>query len=67
MLEKPENCSDDFYELMRNCWRFEPSERPTFKEIIEILAEFSDVDLIRFKNASFYFEHKYLAQAVELI
>ncbi|KAL5279348.1 hypothetical protein ACFFRR_003750 [Megaselia abdita] len=34
-LTKPENCSNDFYELMLACWRHDPSERPSFKELLE--------------------------------
>uniref|UniRef100_A0AC34FP85 Protein kinase domain-containing protein n=1 Tax=Panagrolaimus sp. ES5 TaxID=591445 RepID=A0AC34FP85_9BILA len=32
-LEKPKNAPEYIYELMLNCWRQDPKERPNFKEI----------------------------------
>lgn len=32
-LSKPENCPRSLYELMCNCWTFEPSGRPQFSYI----------------------------------
>ncbi len=32
-LEKPPLCPKEVYELMGDCWRREPSHRPTFREI----------------------------------
>lgn len=34
-LPKPDNCSKGFYELMLACWRHEPSNRPSFKELLD--------------------------------
>lgn len=36
-LERPENCSTEVYELMLNCWKAEPDDRPSFKEILKSL------------------------------
>ena len=33
MLERPQVCPKDLYELMKECWKREPSERPSFREI----------------------------------
>ncbi|XP_067839577.1 angiopoietin-1 receptor isoform X2 [Heptranchias perlo] len=33
-MEKPLNCVDEVYELMRQCWREKPYERPTFAQIL---------------------------------
>ncbi|XP_062904976.1 angiopoietin-1 receptor [Mobula hypostoma] len=33
-MEKPPNCVDEVYELMRQCWREKPYERPTFAQIL---------------------------------
>lgn len=33
-MEQPVNCSDKMYDLMLNCWKELPSQRPTFCEII---------------------------------
>ncbi|XP_075073239.1 proto-oncogene tyrosine-protein kinase receptor Ret [Mixophyes fleayi] len=32
-MEKPENCSDEMYNLMLKCWKQEPDKRSTFGEI----------------------------------
>ncbi|XP_017576838.1 tyrosine-protein kinase receptor Tie-1 isoform X2 [Pygocentrus nattereri] len=32
-MEKPRNCDDEVYELMRQCWRDRPYERPPFSQI----------------------------------
>uniref|UniRef100_A0A8B9RD61 receptor protein-tyrosine kinase n=1 Tax=Astyanax mexicanus TaxID=7994 RepID=A0A8B9RD61_ASTMX len=36
-LEKPLNCDDEVYELMRQCWREKPYERPSFAQILVAL------------------------------
>ncbi|PFX14962.1 Fibroblast growth factor receptor 1-A [Stylophora pistillata] len=36
-MEKPQICSDDMYDLMRQCWKEKPSERPLFSSIREQL------------------------------
>uniref|UniRef100_A0A4W4HBH0 receptor protein-tyrosine kinase n=1 Tax=Electrophorus electricus TaxID=8005 RepID=A0A4W4HBH0_ELEEL len=33
-LEKPLNCDDEVFELMRQCWREKPYERPSFAQIL---------------------------------
>lgn len=33
MLEQPEGCNKNMYELMRRCWKQLPEERPTFREV----------------------------------
>uniref|UniRef100_A0A671XVT5 Tyrosine-protein kinase receptor Tie-1 n=1 Tax=Sparus aurata TaxID=8175 RepID=A0A671XVT5_SPAAU len=32
-MEKPKNCDDEVYELMRQCWRDRPYERPPFSQV----------------------------------
>nr|XP_020657948.1 proto-oncogene tyrosine-protein kinase receptor Ret isoform X2 [Pogona vitticeps] len=32
-MEKPENCSEEMYNVMLRCWKQEPDKRPTFAEI----------------------------------
>ncbi|XP_029465336.1 proto-oncogene tyrosine-protein kinase receptor Ret isoform X1 [Rhinatrema bivittatum] len=32
-MERPENCSEEMYNLMLRCWKQEPDKRPTFGEI----------------------------------
>ncbi|XP_012526054.2 fibroblast growth factor receptor homolog 1 [Monomorium pharaonis] len=36
-MEKPPNCSVDIYMVMRDCWIYQPEERPTFSELVEEL------------------------------
>ena len=36
-LEKPQDCPDHYYELMLRCWQEDPSKRPTFGELKELL------------------------------
>ncbi|XP_076868100.1 tyrosine-protein kinase ABL1 isoform X1 [Brachyhypopomus gauderio] len=31
-MDRPEGCPEKVYELMRDCWRWNPAERPTFAE-----------------------------------
>ncbi|KAM7025069.1 angiopoietin-1 receptor isoform 2-T2 [Acridotheres tristis] len=33
-LEKPLNCDDEVYDLMRQCWKEKPYERPSFAQIL---------------------------------
>ena len=34
-LPKPENCPNQIYELMKDCWNNDTSRRPQFKQIAE--------------------------------
>ncbi|KAL9957970.1 hypothetical protein ACROYT_G034930 [Oculina patagonica] len=36
-MEKPQICSDEMYELMQQCWKERPAERPSFTFILEQL------------------------------
>nr|XP_032638827.1 fibroblast growth factor receptor 3-like [Chelonoidis abingdonii] len=36
-LDKPANCTHDLYMIMKECWHVVPSERPTFKQLVEDL------------------------------
>ncbi|ESO89642.1 hypothetical protein LOTGIDRAFT_51396, partial [Lottia gigantea] len=51
-MEKPEGCPDRLYDLMLKCWQYKDKNRPTFKEIIEMLVP----DLHpSFKDVSYFF------------
>lgn len=50
-MERPENCPDKLYELMRRCWQHRPSARPSFMEIITLLL---DEVSPNFANVSYY-------------
>ncbi|CAO2624646.1 Fibroblast growth factor receptor 3 [Lemmus lemmus] len=34
-MDKPANCTHDLYVIMRDCWHEVPSQRPTFKLLVE--------------------------------
>nr|XP_013009826.1 fibroblast growth factor receptor 3 isoform X13 [Cavia porcellus] len=36
-MDKPANCTQDLYMIMRECWHAVPSQRPTFKQLVEDL------------------------------
>ncbi|XP_018412593.1 PREDICTED: insulin-like growth factor 1 receptor [Nanorana parkeri] len=39
LLEKPDNCPDMLFELMRMCWQYNPKMRPSFLEIISSIKD----------------------------
>ncbi|XP_019935649.1 insulin-like growth factor 1 receptor [Paralichthys olivaceus] len=52
LLEKPQNCPDMLFELMRMCWQYNPKMRPSFVEIISSLKDELEVS---FKEVSFFY------------
>eukprot|EP00055_Hartaetosiga_balthica_P015802 m.96159 g.96159 ORF g.96159 m.96159 type:complete len:597 (+) comp8963_c0_seq3:70-1860(+) len=36
-MPKPKDCPDDLFEIMSNCWEFEPNERPSFITLFKTL------------------------------
>uniref|UniRef100_F1LEJ8 Tyrosine-protein kinase n=1 Tax=Ascaris suum TaxID=6253 RepID=F1LEJ8_ASCSU len=42
--EKPINCPEEIYELMKQCWQESPQRRPTFTQINAILSEILQAD-----------------------
>lgn len=50
-MERPENCPDRLYELMRVCWEYKPSDRPPFVTLVSLLLP--DVSP-SFTSVSFY-------------
>ncbi|XP_023585787.1 fibroblast growth factor receptor 2 isoform X8 [Trichechus manatus latirostris] len=36
-MDKPANCTSELYMMMRDCWHAVPSQRPTFKQLVEDL------------------------------
>ncbi|XP_030852020.1 tie-like receptor tyrosine kinase [Strongylocentrotus purpuratus] len=37
-MEKPLNCEDEVYNIMRHCWRDRPHDRPTFDQLYTVLS-----------------------------
>uniref|UniRef100_A0A3Q2QUA5 Fibroblast growth factor receptor n=1 Tax=Fundulus heteroclitus TaxID=8078 RepID=A0A3Q2QUA5_FUNHE len=36
-MDKPGNCTNELYMMMKDCWHALPSQRPTFKQLVEDL------------------------------
>ncbi|XP_026320144.1 insulin receptor-like isoform X2 [Hyposmocoma kahamanoa] len=51
VMERPEQCPDRLYELMRACWAHRPSARPTFLQLVADLAPSAHP---RFRQRSFF-------------
>jgi len=41
-MEKPDTCSDEFYQLMTRCWTDNPDMRPTFRELCQDLEDWME-------------------------
>lgn len=51
VMERPENCPDKLYTLMRYCWQHKPSKRPSFLKLCTLLLEHASP---HFSQASFF-------------
>jgi insulin receptor len=51
VMERPENCPDRLYQLMRLCWQHKPTARPPFMELVTLLLPDVSPD---FAKVSFY-------------
>ncbi|KAL0186379.1 hypothetical protein M9458_018049, partial [Cirrhinus mrigala] len=36
-MDRPSTCTHELYMMMRDCWHAVPSQRPTFKQLVEDL------------------------------
>ncbi|VDK48131.1 unnamed protein product [Anisakis simplex] len=50
ILTRPTGCPDFWYDLMVQCWKYDPRDRPDFAQIVAKLLPYTDVDFV---NASF--------------
>lgn len=55
LLDKPDNCPDMLFELMRMCWQYNPKMRPSFLEIINSIKEELDPP---FGEMSFFYSEE---------
>ncbi|XP_035252278.1 insulin-like growth factor 1a receptor isoform X2 [Anguilla anguilla] len=55
LLDKPDNCPDMLFELMRMCWQYNPKMRPAFLEIISSLKEELEPP---FREMSFFYSEE---------
>lgn len=51
VMERPENCPDKLYDLMRRCWQHRPTSRPSFMDIITMLLDDTQSS---FRSVSFF-------------
>lgn len=55
VMEAPENCPEQLYDLMRRCWQFRPTNRPSFLTLVEmLLPEATEETFPSFSARSFY-------------
>nr|ANZ55075.1 insulin receptor 1b [Pyrrhocoris apterus]QIS94310.1 insulin receptor 1b [Pyrrhocoris apterus] len=50
IMERPENCPDKLYSIMRLCWEQKPHNRPSFVELVDLLQNDVEED---FRTVSF--------------
>lgn len=50
----PINCPKRIYEMMRDCWKETPADRPTFETLQWKLEEFYEIDVSAYDDASRY-------------
>ncbi|XP_068168131.1 insulin-like growth factor 1a receptor isoform X2 [Antennarius striatus] len=55
LLDKPDNCPDMLFELMRMCWQYNPKMRPSFLEIISSIKDEMDPP---FREVSFFYSEE---------
>ncbi|XP_059382831.1 insulin-like growth factor 1 receptor isoform X2 [Carassius carassius] len=55
LLDKPDNCPDMLFELMRMCWQYNPKMRPSFLEIISSIKDDLEAG---FKEMSFFYSEE---------
>ena len=36
-MERPHDCPENVYDVMRECWSLRPSDRPAWKELVNAL------------------------------
>ncbi|KAI9559132.1 hypothetical protein GHT06_015921 [Daphnia sinensis] len=41
-MEKPDNAPNFFYEMMTDCWKLEPNERPTFVQLQQMIGNYME-------------------------
>ncbi|XP_045459480.1 tyrosine-protein kinase Shark [Melitaea cinxia] len=41
-LEQPEDCPDEIYQVMLDCWAYSPDLRPTFSKLVDVFAQNPD-------------------------
>ena len=42
ILDKPQNCTEELYQVMKKCWKQNPEKRPSFVDLLKMLQEQSE-------------------------
>lgn len=50
----PPHCPKVMYEIMEECWKDQPADRPTFETLQWKLEDFFDIDMTSYDDASHY-------------
>ncbi|CAI5769980.1 tyrosine-protein kinase FRK [Podarcis lilfordi] len=53
-IPQPENCPQELYNIMLQCWNVEPKERPTFETLHWKLEDYYDMDSTSYADASVF-------------
>lgn len=53
-MSRPPQCPKVMYDIMMECWKDRPAERPTFETLQWKLEDFFDMDLTSYDDASNY-------------
>lgn len=57
-LEQPYLCSSSFYKLVLKCWSYSPSDRPTFRQLKNLIKGFLFYRSFPYNRMSFHFTFK---------
>ncbi|XP_077287655.1 SH2 ankyrin repeat kinase isoform X2 [Arctopsyche grandis] len=52
-LDRPEDCPEEIYSVMRDCWAYDPQDRPTFIQLVDIFSshpEYMNISQLVIKN-----------------
>lgn len=41
-LERPEDCPDDIYQVLMDCWAYNPDARPSFSQLVDVFSHHTD-------------------------
>nr|XP_020454243.1 fibroblast growth factor receptor 2 isoform X1 [Monopterus albus] len=60
-MDKPGNCTNELYMMMKDCWHAISSQRPTFKQLVEDLDRILTLSTNEVSTAlSFFFTHVFI-------
>ncbi|PAV92164.1 hypothetical protein WR25_05330 isoform B [Diploscapter pachys] len=62
IMDKPMDCPDYWYELMKQCWQYSPAKRPTFSQIVQHIAKDASEE---FRQASYISLKSYILNRPE--